>query len=187
MADNNTIARPYAQAIFDLAQEKNELELWSQGLSEATKALNDGSLIEFLSQPALLNKQKYEFISQLFNDISGDTMIFAGNNKQGSNCLKLLIENGRVSVLPEIAEHFNTLKSNIENSVHVTVTSAVPLDEEKKSAIKAALKKRFDRDIHMHTEIDGTLVGGAIIRAGDVVIDGSLRASLDGLTNAMIS
>ena len=101
--------------------------------------------------------------------------------------MTILIENGRVSVLPEIAEHFDALKSNIENSVHVTVTSAVPLDEEKKSAIKAALKKRFDRDIHMHTEIDETLVGGAIIRAGDVVIDGSLRASIDGLTNAMIS
>jgi F-type H+-transporting ATPase subunit delta len=110
-----------------------------------------------------------------------------GENKLGFNFLKLLIENDRVSILPDVAEHFNALKLIVENSVDVTVTSAVPLDEAQKTAITLALKKRFAREIHMQTEIDETLIGGAIIRAGDVVIDGSLRSGLSGLANVLIT
>jgi F-type H+-transporting ATPase subunit delta len=171
MADNNTIARPYAQAIFDLAQENNALDLWAGGLDIAKSILADGAVIEFLSKPELSNKQH--------------SSLFLGDDKSAINFLKLLIENDRVSILPDIAEHFNVLKSNVENSVDVTVTSAVPLDEDQKIAISEALKKRFSREIHMQTEIDETLIGGAIIRAGDVVIDGSLRSGLSGLANEL--
>ncbi len=124
----------------------------------------------------------------------GDTMpretivevVSHSDNQSGTNFLKLLIEYGRIAVLPEIAEHFEALKADIENTVDVTVTSATALNAAQQSEISTALKARLGRDINLETEIDENLIGGAVIRAGDVVIDGSLRARLDGLANALI-
>ena len=187
MADNNTIARPYAQAIFDIARDAGTMESWAEGLVIAKEILQDSQLNDFLSKPSLSPEQKLKFISELFSEITDETMIFSGNDDRGNNLIKLLIENSRVSVLPEISEHFNLLKSELENSVNVIVSSAVPLSEDQKLALEDVLKKRFDSDIFLQTEIDETLVGGAVIRTGDVVIDGSLRASLSGLSNVINS
>lgn len=187
MADNNTIARPYAQAIFDIARDTGTMESWAEGLVIAKKILQDSQLNDFLSKPSLSPEKKLKFISELFSEITDETMIFSGNDDRGNNLIKLLIENSRVSVLPEISEHFNLLKSELENSVNVIVSSAVPLSEDQKLALEDVLKKRFDSDIFLQTEIDETLVGGAVIRTGDVVIDGSLRASLSGLSNVINS
>jgi F-type H+-transporting ATPase subunit delta len=187
MADNNTIARPYAQAIFDIAKETASMEMWAEGLMIAKVIFKDSHLNDFLSKPSLSPEQKLTFISELFSEITDETMIFSGNDDRGNNLIKLLIENSRISVFPEISEHFNSLKSELENSVNVTVSSAVPLSEDQKLALENVLKKRFDSDIYLQTEIDETLVGGAVIRTGDVVIDGSLRASLSGLSNVINS
>ena len=187
MADNNTIARPYAQAIFDIARDTGTMESWAEGLVIAKEILQDSQLNDFLSKPSLSPEQKLKFISELFSEITDETMIFSGNDDRGNNLIKLLIENSRVSVLPEISEHFNLLKSELENSVNVIVSSAVPLSEDQKLALEDVLKKRFDSDIFLQTEIDETLVGGAVIRTGDVVSDGSLRASLSGLSNVINS
>jgi F-type H+-transporting ATPase subunit delta len=88
--------------------------------------------------------------------------------------------------MPEIAEHFEALKANIENTVDVTVTSATALSGAQQKEISAALQTRLGRTVNLETEIDETLIGGAVIKAGDVVIDGSLRARLDSLTNALV-
>ena len=98
-----------------------------------------------------------------------------------------MLENGRIGVLPEIAERFDALKAGVENTLDVTVTSAVELSDEQKRTIADALKARLGRDVRVATEIDENLIGGAIIRAGDVVIDGSLRSRLEGLSNALIA
>ena len=187
MADNNTTARPYAQAIFDIAKDNGTVELWAEGLMIAKEILKDSHLNDFLSKPNLSPEQKLKFISELFSEITDETMIFSGDDDCGNNLIKLLIENSRISVFPEISEHFSSLKSELENSVNVTVSSAVPLSEDQKLALEDVLKKRFDSEIYLQTEIDETLVGGAIIRTGDVVIDGSLRASLSGLSNVINS
>ena len=100
--------------------------------------------------------------------------------------MKLLLENGRAAVLPEIGSHFEALKAQVENSVDATVTSASALSKEQVQEIASALKQRLGRDVKVETKIDENLIGGAVIRAGDVVIDGSLRARLDGLANALI-
>ncbi len=112
--------------------------------------------------------------------------MLAGGSQHGTNFLKLLLENGRVAVLPEIAEHFDALKAEVENSVDAVVTSAAPLSKEQEQDIASSLKKRLGREVRLSTEIDENLIGGAVIRAGDVVIDGSLRARLEGLANALI-
>ena len=92
-----------------------------------------------------------------------------------------------VQCLPEIADHFDALKANVENTVDVTVTSAVPLSAAQKKTVAKALKERLGREVNLATEIDENLIGGAVISAGDVVIDGSLRSRLEGLSNALIS
>jgi F-type H+-transporting ATPase subunit delta len=143
--------------------------------------------VKFLAHPTLTDEQKLGFLTDLFKATGGKASILAGSSEQGNNFLKLLLEYGRVAVLPEIAQHFEALKANVENTVDVTVTSAVPMSAAQQKAVTAALEKRLGRAVRLETEIDETLIGGAVIRAGDVVIDGSLRSRLEGLSNALIS
>jgi F-type H+-transporting ATPase subunit delta len=184
MADNITIARPYAQALFDLANEAGALSIWSTSLGLAGQLCADSALVQYLGNPAFNDKQRLEFLTGLFGD-AGDRML-DGSDSKGTNFLKLLLENRRIAVLPEIAAHFDTLKAKVENSVDATVTSATPLSDAQIKEFAAALKQRLGRDVNIETKIDENLIGGAVIRAGDVVIDGSLRTRLEGLANALI-
>ena len=185
MADNNTVARPYAQAIFEVAQENDALEELSQSLDAASELMSDGQVAAFLARPSMTDPQRLEFLQGLFAKAAGEVSVFAGGSKHGTNFLKLLLENGRVVALPEIAEQFEALKAVVENTVDAVVTAAAPLSAEQEQDIAASLRERLGRDVRISTEIDENLIGGAVIRAGDVVIDGSLRARLDGLANAL--
>ncbi len=185
MADNNTIARPYAQAIFELAHEAGELSAWSETLAAAGQFLADGQVAAYLSDPAFDDGQRVEFLTGLF--AKGGAKLLAGKDKKGTNFLKLLLEYGRIAVLPEISEHFARLKADVENTVDVTVISASALSKQQIDTITKSLRERLGRDVNLETEIDENLIGGAVIKAGDVVIDGSLRARLEGLTNALIN
>jgi F-type H+-transporting ATPase subunit delta len=187
MADKNTLARPYAQAVFELASELNALEELSQALNVARDLLSDGQVSRFLGNPTLTDDQSLSFLMNLFASVAGESSVFAGGSEHGTNFLKLLLEYGRVPVLPEIADHFDALKAKVENTVDVTVTSAAPLSEAQQLAVAEALTERLGREVNLETEIDENLIGGAVIRAGDVVIDGSLRSRLEGLSNALIS
>jgi F-type H+-transporting ATPase subunit delta len=184
MADNNTIARPYAHAAFDVAMESGDLAGWSTALETARSVMADGQVAQFLATPSLDDKQRLRFISELLSS-AGSSTVLTGSNAKGSNFLKLLLEYDRVNVLPEIAEHFSVLKAKVENTVDVTLTSAVAIGDSQKKLIATALEKRLGRTVRIETNIDENLIGGAVIRAGDVVIDGSLRSRLEGLTNAL--
>lgn len=186
MADNNTIARPYAQAAFDLAGERQELANWSEALSDVKDVLADGQVLKFLANPSMTDARKLEFLVGLCSAVSGKASLFAGGNRHGTNFLRLLLEYGRESALPEIATHFLALKAKVENSVDATVTSATKLSNEQLQEVATALEERLGRDVKIETKVDENLIGGAVIRAGDVVIDGSLRARLEGLANALI-
>lgn len=187
MADNNTIARPYAQAVFEVAQENKALDELSRSLDVGAELLRIDEVSDFLGNPALDDAQRLDFLQAAFASAAGKDSVFAGGSRHGTNFLKLLLENGRINVLPEIAEQFEVLKARIENTVDVVVTSASELSAGQKKAMVAALEKRLGRSINLETEIDENLIGGAVIRAGDVVIDGSLRARLEGLTRAVAS
>jgi F-type H+-transporting ATPase subunit delta len=184
MADNITVARPYAQAIFELAHAAGDLAAWSDSLAIAGSLLADSSLKDYLGAPQLNDGQRLEFLAGLFK--SAKAAKLAGSDKQGTNFLKLLLENRRVNVLPEIAAHYEVLKADVENSVDATVTSAVAISKAQIAEIADALKTRLGRDVKITTKTDENLIGGAVIRAGDVVIDGSLRARLEGLANALV-
>ena len=185
MADNNTIARPYAQATFDIASESGTLSAWSEALETAAALLEDGRVSQYLSDPAFNDGQRLEFLTGLFVKAGDDLLV--GGDAKGTNLLKLLLENDRIAVLPEIAAHFETLKAQIENTVDVTVTSASPLSAEQQAEISRALTERLGREVRIETAIDENLIGGAVIQAGDIVIDGSLRARLEGLTTALVN
>lgn len=185
MADNNTIARPYAHAAFDLARDAGELGPWSDALNIAGSLLADGQAAKFLASPKLNDAERLTFLTGLITSAGGNNVVFDGSNKQGKNFLKLLIEYDRVDVLPEIAVHFDQLKAAVENTIDVTVTAAVALSDAQQQEIASALKARLGRDVRLTMETNDTLIGGAIIRAGDVVIDGSLRARLQGLATAL--
>lgn len=186
MADNNTIARPYARAAFELAEKSGRLPAWSDALTAAAVFLEDGQIVGFLGNPALPDDKRLGFLTRLLAAAGERATIFDGSDEAGTNFLKLLLEYDRVEVLPQIAEHFNALKAGVENTVEVTVTSAVPLDAAQEQSIASALKARLGRDVRLTTTTDDTLIGGAVIRAGDVVIDGSLRARLDALSRALV-
>jgi F-type H+-transporting ATPase subunit delta len=185
MADNNTIARPYARAAFAVARQDDALAELSDSLNVAKELLSDGRVEKFLGNPSLTDDERLKFLTGLFASAVGESSVFAGGSEHGSNFLKLLLEYGRVPVLPEIADHFDALKAQIENTVDVTITSAAPLGSALQQTVAKALKERLGREVNLTTEIDENLIGGAVIRAGDVVIDGSLRARLEGLSNAL--
>jgi F-type H+-transporting ATPase subunit delta len=187
MADNHTIARPYAEAAFELAREAGELDAWSDALTVASQVMADGRIVNFLANPSLTDDERLRFLTEMFSSADGADGVLAGGTAEGRNFLKLLFANGRLAVLPEIAEHFDALKAEVENTIDVTVTSATILDESQKQAIAEALKKRLGRNVRLESELDETLIGGAVIRAGDVVIDGSLRSRLQSLSNALIA
>ena len=184
MADNITVARPYAQAIFELANDAGALGPWSESLTIAGQLLADKALVEYLRNPEFSDEQRLDFLSGLF--AKAGAKVFAGADEHGTNFVKLLLENGRAAVLPEISTHFEALKAKVENSVDATVTSATELSKTQVDEIATALKARLGREVRIETEIDENLIGGAVIRAGDVVIDGSLRARLEGLATALV-
>jgi F-type H+-transporting ATPase subunit delta len=120
-------------------------------------------------------------------DLVGLIAEIAGNalDAQGSNFLKTLAENRRLGLLPEIAAMYEQLRAEVENIADVQVTSAVPLDEAQRQRLTTALKKRLNRDVRLHCDVDASLVGGAVVRSGDLVIDGSLKGRLERLASAI--
>jgi F-type H+-transporting ATPase subunit delta len=185
VADNNTVARPYAEAVFEVARENNALDELSASLQAAGELLADGQVVTFLGQPSLNDGQRLEFLQGLFAKAVGEGSVFAGGSQHGTNFLKLLLENGRVVALPEISAQFEALKARVENSIDAVITAASPLSEAQEKAIASSLSEKLGREVRISTQIDENLIGGAVIRAGDVVIDGSLRARLEGLANAL--
>lgn len=176
MSEAITIARPYAQAAFDFAKQKGELKSWSEFLGVAAAAASDEQVSALIESPKVSASQMLELMKALTNDAAG---------QPGQNFIHLLIEESRLPVLPEIAVQFEKLRSEEEKSVDVEVNSAVALDEAYKQKIAAALKARLGREIRLHCEVDAALMGGMVIRAGDKVIDGSVRTRLAEMSSAL--
>lgn len=176
MAEKATIARPYAKAAFESARLHKAFDRWSTVLATASSVVQDERVARLLSSPRVTPEQ----LSGLIADILG-----ADADQHSRNFLATLADNRRLALLPEIAGMFETLRADAENTVDVQVTSAVQLDDAQKQRLGAALKKRLKREVRLHCEVDESLIGGAIVRAGDFVIDGSLKARLDRLAVEM--
>lgn len=176
MSQAITVARPYAQAAFDEASKLGELKAWSEMLHTAAAATMLADMQAVISSTKVTAAQ----LSKLMLDVCG------GKLKQTEqNFIKLLVENKRLVVLPEILEMYEALRAEAEKSVDVMVTSAFDLNDTQKQKIITALKASLGRDIKLNCATDRNLLGGVVIRAGDKVIDGSARTRLSELAVAL--
>ena len=173
MAERKTLARPYAEAVFQMAKEHKQLDQWSGMLKGAAMIAADAAVVEVASNP-LVEREK---VVELFSGVLGKTL-----DKDGTNFIRLLLENRRLLLLPEISALFESYKSDEQGTVEAEVVSAFPLDDAQSKAIRDGLKKRLGREINLVSRTDKNLIGGAVIRAGDLVIDGSIRGYLDELS-----
>ena len=176
MAEKSTIARPYAQAVFEQAAATKQFAQWSESLALASAVVQDSGMQSVVGNPRVSKAQ----LVDLFLGVGGDHFDGAAQN-----LIKLLIENGRVTVLPEIAALYEEHRAEAEKTVQAEVISAFPVTSEQQASIKKALKKRLGREVELVCTTDNSLVGGAIIRAGDMVIDGSVVGQLEKLTHAL--
>ncbi|MFN2308735.1 MAG: F0F1 ATP synthase subunit delta [Gammaproteobacteria bacterium] len=176
MAEFTTIARPYAQAVFRLAQQQQNLPDWSGMLSLAAQVAVDPGMRRLLDNPRITPAQ----LAQLFVDICGEHV-----DEAGHNLLRLLAERRRLVVLPEIFGLFEQFKNDAEGAIKAQLITAFPATDAQKQTIATALKQRFGRDVQLEFVTDPALVGGAVVRAGDLVIDGSVRGKLARLGSAL--
>jgi F-type H+-transporting ATPase subunit delta len=176
MSQALTLARPYARAAFSLAREGNALAGWSDALGFAARVAADPRVAALLGNPALTVADAVTLLTPPQVAIEGETF---------ARFLALLADNRRLAALPEIAGLFDELRFEAERVVKARITSATALPAAELATIKAALVKRFGREVDVETAVDESLIGGAVIDAGDVVIDGSLRGKLGRLQAAL--
>ena len=176
MADEATIARPYARAAFEHAHTAGQLAAWGEMLERASIVLEDARVSALVGNPHVQRAELVSFVAEL-TGVSG--------NDKALNYLRLLADNGRLALLPQIAQQYAALRAEVENTVEVTVTSALPLTAEQSEKLTQALTRRLRRTVRLSATVDSSLIGGAVVRAGDFVVDGSLRGRVERLGNTM--
>jgi F-type H+-transporting ATPase subunit delta len=167
--ERSTLARPYAEAVFRLARERKALAAWSDMLGLAAAVARDPQMSRLIDNPRVPRERFVAF----FLDVCGKRV-----DKDGANFIRLLAENRRIQLLPEIAVLYEALRAGAESRIEAEVVSAIAVGADQLKTIAAALKKRLGRDVTLATRIDPSLIGGIVIRAGDLVIDGSVRGKL---------
>ena len=178
MAELTTLARPYAKAAFEFAQSQKQLTEWSAMLGLASSVSVDETIQQVIRVPRMTGAEK----ANTFVEVCGDKL-----DAKVQNFIHLLAENDRLLLLPEITELFELLKAEQEKSVDVEVTSAFALNNEQKDKLAKVLSARLSREVRLHATEDSSLIGGVVIRAGDLVIDGSVRGKIAKLAEALKS
>lgn len=177
MSDLTNIARPYAKAAFDYAVEQNALDAWLQMLVFAAEVAKDAQVQAYLRTHGTADKQ-----ADLFIQVCGEQL-----NEQGRNFVKVMAENHRLLALPEVLAAFVVHKAAYEKEITVEVTSATTLTTAQQDKLIAALSQRLARKVKLNCSVNPEVVGGMLIKAGDMVIDGSVRGKLDRLATALQS
>ena len=178
MADLSTVARPYARAIFEHAQDENALDDWAGRLAFWAAVASNPDMESRLDDPNLTSAARGEMFASVVAD---------GNDAAGANFIELLAANDRLAAVPDIFLMYEELRGRAQGEIEASVTSAYPLDEAQKAKLSEALSKRLERKVRLVNHVDPELIGGAVIRAGDLVIDGSLRGRVDKMQHALAS
>jgi F-type H+-transporting ATPase subunit delta len=173
MSQALTLARPYARAAFALARQAGALPAWSAALAVSARIAADPRIAALVAHPGLARAEAAGLVAPPACDA---TFL---------QFLDVLAENDRLALLPEIAGQYEQLRAEAERVVRAKVTSATPLSDAEKAKIEQALRRRFDADVALELAVDPSLIGGAVIDAGDVVIDGSIRSKLARLETAL--
>ncbi|MCV2886518.1 F0F1 ATP synthase subunit delta [Aestuariibacter sp. AA17] len=175
MSELTTIARPYAKAAFDYAVEKNAVAKWQEMLAFTAEVANNETM-----QGVLTSSLASDKLAEVFNNVCGEQL-----DQHGQNLIKLLAENGRLQALPEVSAMFDSMKAAYDKEIDVDVTSAAELSDAQKAELSASLEKRLARKVKLNCNVDPALVAGAVIKAGDMVIDGSVKSKLNRLADAL--
>jgi len=178
MSEQISLARPYAKAIFELARDAGEYAGWSEQLELLAMIARDAAMIEVINNPDVSEQQ----LAELIIDVAGDQL-----NQQGRNLVKLLARNDRVSAVADINQQFLVLRDDAEQMIEAQLITASEVDEAQKKKIEVALSNRLGKQIKLEARVDESLIGGAIVRAGDWVVDGSVKAQLQELVGAISS
>ena len=176
MSELTTLARPYAEALFRMAQSENDLAGWSDRVQTLANIAGNTQAAALIADPSVDSDR----VAALMIDIAGPSL-----GERGANLVKLLAENGRLPVLPEIAEQFETLKASAEGVIEATITSAQALTQPQIDELVAGLKRKFNRAVNVQVAVDASLIGGAVIAVGDQVIDGSVKGRLQRMAFAL--
>lgn len=176
MAETQTLARPYADAVFEIAESQGTLDEWSQALAALAAIVSNEDAAALMDNPEIADDR----LAQTVIEVAGSDL-----NEGATNLVRLLIENDRLSLVPSIATLFERQKADAEHRVDVQVTSAVEFSEAQRDALAKSLEKRLDRTVRLTFEQDDNVIGGAVIRAGDLIIDGSLRAQLERMRQSL--
>ena len=175
MAENVTIARPYADAAFELARGAGALGPWSEALDRLAAVAADSSMQACFKDPKISTDQ----LNTLVKEVSGDL------TAEQQNFVRVLVENERLQVLPEIRDLFVALKNEHEGVLEAEIASAFPLDDAALAALKADLEARFKAAINVKVILAPELIGGVRIAVGDEVIDASVRGKLANMAAAL--
>jgi F-type H+-transporting ATPase subunit delta len=175
MSELTTIARPYAKAAFDFAVEQKTIDQWHAMLVFAAHVASNEQIKSMLTGAVASQK-----LAELFNGVCGEQL-----DQQGQNFIKVLAENKRLQALPDIALMFSQLKAEFDKEIEVDVVSATKLNKAQQTSMSVSLEKRLARKVKLNCSVDPTLIAGAVIKAGDTVIDGSLRSKLNRLADAL--
>jgi len=172
MADFTTAARPYARAVYQQAQETSSVDSWGDALALLAAVSSDEAMGAIIENPQLSREKKGEQLIVVVADKL---------NEQQKNLVKLMAENGRLQALPDVAEQFEVFRADTEGKIDAEVVSAFELSGEQQNTIIETLKKKLGREVSLTTSIDASLIGGVVIKAGDTIIDGSMKAQLEAL------
>ena len=178
MSNINTLARPYAKAAYEFASAAGQVDAWSAMLAFTAAAVTEPAIIKQLSNPELSRVGKVAFLKHMCEGNTDDTF---------GNFLSVLGENNRLTLLPLVQELFEAFKAEKDRTLEVEVESAFELSAEQLQTLAAALSKRLDRTVQPKAFVNPALIGGLHIRAGDLVIDGSIRGKLNKLAEALKS
>lgn len=178
MAELSTIARPYAKAIFELHAEDGSLADGEATINALAAVVQQPDMAALISHPKVSQEQLVDVISAALGGKLG---------AQGQNLLKLLVANKRLAAVPAIAEQYSLLKAQAEARIDVHVTAAKPVTDAARDALAEALGKRLGRTVDIDVSTDESLIGGAVVRAGDLVIDGSVKGRLSRVSQALSS
>jgi F-type H+-transporting ATPase subunit delta len=176
MAEKLTVARPYAQAAFQFAQAQQVLGEWSERLALLAAIAEDPQVRSLIDSPRITENQLADLVIQ----VAGDRV-----DEKCANFVRVLADNHRLALLPEIAALYEIQRRNAEGRVQAELISAFPASAAQQDQIIQSLRRRLGRDIELTCKVDANLLGGAIIRAGDLVIDGSVRGKLQRLGTAL--
>jgi len=176
MSELTTAARPYARAVFEMAENSGKLSEWSDMLGFMSGVANNEQVVELLASPKMAKQSGADAFIEL-----ADGQL----NDEAKNLVSMLAENNRLSLLPEMSAIYEVLKDEAEGSVEAIVTAAKKLTQDEEKSISDALGKRLGRKVKLKVSVDDALLGGAIIQAGDLVIDGSLKGRLSKMTSAV--